>query len=78
MKLTVLAVTGALACAGIACAEDFPVKPVRMIVGFAPGGSTDLVARVLAQKMSEAWGQQVVVDNRPGANGMIEIGIAHV
>lgn len=71
MKLSVLAVTGALACAGAACAEDFPVKPVRMIVGFAPGGSTDLVARVLAQKMSEAWGQQVVVDNRPGANGMI-------
>ena len=71
MKLTVLAVTGALACAGIACAEDFPVKPVRMIVGFAPGGSTDLVARVVAQKMSEAWGQQVVVDNRPGAVGNI-------
>jgi len=44
---------------------------MRMILGFAPGGSTDLVARVLAQKMAENWNQQVVVDNRPGANGMI-------
>jgi tripartite-type tricarboxylate transporter receptor subunit TctC len=42
-----------------------------MIVPFPPGGSTDLVARVIAQKMSESWGHQVVVDNRPGANGMI-------
>ena len=46
------------------------MRPIRMILGFAPGGSTDLVARVVAQKMSESWGQQVVVDNRPGANGM--------
>ena len=44
---------------------------MRMILGFAPGGSTDLVARVLAQKMAATWNQQVVVDNRPGANGMI-------
>jgi tripartite-type tricarboxylate transporter receptor subunit TctC len=54
-----------------AFAQDYPVRPIRMILGFAPGGSTDLVARVVAQKMSESWGQQVVVDNRPGANGMI-------
>lgn len=54
-----------------AFAQDFPARPIRMILGFAPGGSTDLVARVVAQKMSESWGQQVVVDNRPGANGMI-------
>lgn len=54
-----------------ATAQDFPAGPMRMILGFAPGGSTDLVARVLAQKMAENWNQQVVVDNRPGANGMI-------
>ena len=54
-----------------AFAQDFPVRPIRMILGFAPGGSTDLVARVVAAKMTESWGQQAVVDNRPGANGMI-------
>jgi tripartite-type tricarboxylate transporter receptor subunit TctC len=54
-----------------ATAQDFPARPMRMILGFAPGGSTDLVARVLAQKMAATWNQQVVVDNRPGANGMI-------
>jgi tripartite-type tricarboxylate transporter receptor subunit TctC len=52
-------------------AQDYPVRPIRFILGFAPGGSTDLVARVVAQKLAEAWGQQVIVDNRPGANGMI-------
>ena len=55
----------------VATAQDFPSRPMRMILGFAPGGSTDLVARVVAQKMATALGQQVVVDNRPGANGMI-------
>lgn len=54
-----------------AIAQDFPARPLRIILGFAPGGSTDLVARVLAQKMAATWNQQVVVDNRPGANGMI-------
>ena len=52
-------------------AQNYPVKPIRLILGFAPGGSTDLVARVVGQKMSESWGQQVIIDNRPGANGMI-------
>ena len=52
-------------------AQDYPVRPIRMILGFAPGGSTDLVARVVAAKMTESWGHQAVVDNRPGANGMI-------
>ena len=56
---------------GIAGAQQFPNKPVRMIVPFPPGGSTDLVARVVGQKLSDLWGQQVVIDNRGGANGMI-------
>ena len=52
-------------------AQNYPAKPIRLILGFAPGGSTDLVARMVGQKMSESWGQQVIIDNRPGANGMI-------
>jgi len=49
----------------------YPVKQVRMLVGFAPGGFTDVMARAIAGKLSEAWGQQVVVDNRPGASTTI-------
>src|SRR3978361_1879344 len=52
-------------------AQSYPVKPVRMLVGFAPGGGADVVARGLSPRMSETLGQQVIVDNRPGANGMI-------
>ena len=56
---------------GTAAAQSFPSKQVRIIVGLAPGGTTDLVSRILAQKLTEAWGQNVIVDNRPGASGMI-------
>jgi len=59
-----------LAGAG-AWAQAFPAKPVRMVVGFAAGGSTDKLARVLAQRMGEVLGQSVVVENRPGAAGNI-------
>lgn len=57
--------------AGFADAQSFPSKSARIVVGFAPGGNTDLVSRILAQKLGELWGQTVVVDNRPGASGMI-------
>ena len=56
---------------GTAVAQSYPVKPIRMIVPFPPGGATDLLARVVAQKLGEGVGHQVVVDNRPGAGGTI-------
>ncbi len=52
-------------------ADNYPTKPVRMIVGFPPGGATDLVARIIQPRMAAGLGEQVVVDNRPGANGII-------
>lgn len=55
----------------LAQSQAYPTKPVRMIIALAPGGGTDTIGRYLAQKMSEAWGQNVVADNRPGAGGSI-------
>ena len=52
-------------------AADFPTKSLRIIIGFPPGGATDLVARLLTPKLADAFKQQVIVDNRPGANGAI-------
>jgi len=70
-----LALAACLAAATLASpaalAQAYPAKPITMVVPFPPGGPTDMVARLLAQKMSEQMGQSVVVDNKPGANGNI-------
>ncbi|OFZ98781.1 MAG: hypothetical protein A3H35_05530 [Betaproteobacteria bacterium RIFCSPLOWO2_02_FULL_62_17] len=59
--------------ASFAAAQDFPSKPIRLLVGFPPGGSTDVLARVLAQEGRKPLGQEIVVVNRPGASGVIAI-----
>jgi tripartite-type tricarboxylate transporter receptor subunit TctC len=59
-----------LASAGIACAQDWPTRPVTMVVPFAAGGALDVVARIVAPRMSEILGQQVVIENAGGAGGM--------
>jgi tripartite-type tricarboxylate transporter receptor subunit TctC len=61
----------ALLAAGPAGAQTYPTKPVRLIVTYPPGGSSDLMGRVLGQKLSELWGQQVLIESKPGAAGSI-------
>ena len=72
-----LPVFGLAAVAPASAGEaPYPSRPVRMIVPFAPAGPTDVIARVIAQNLSELWGQQVIVDNRAGAGGNIGMGLA--
>lgn len=72
-----------LLCAAIAAvvsasaaAQEYPARPLRIIVAYTPAGATDILARAIGQKMSESWGQPVIVDNRPGAAGNIGTEIA--
>ncbi|MFY9317148.1 MAG: tripartite tricarboxylate transporter substrate binding protein [Burkholderiales bacterium] len=71
LKRILLVAAYALLPMGGALAQTYPAKPVRMIVGFPPGGGTDVVARVISQKLTEWWGQAVTVENRAGATGTI-------
>ena len=67
-------IAGAFACAtGVARAQNIPLKPIRLIVAFPPGGGADIVARQLAPRLGEQLGQQVVIDNRPGAGGNLAL-----
>ena len=58
-------------CVAPAQAQNYPAKPIHIMVPYAPGGITDIAARILGAKLTEAWGQQVVVENKPGGNGFI-------
>ncbi len=79
MKLALHLLT-TVACAALslpaAHAQQYPAKPVRWIVPFPPGGGTDLISRTVAQKLNEAWGVQVVADNRPGSGGTLGLAAA--
>ena len=69
--LTLISATGGAAAQGADAARSFPSKPIRLIVPFPPGGSNDILGRFMAQKMTERLGQQTIVDNRAGADGII-------
>ena len=75
MKKIIQGICAVLLCsaAGWANAQNFPVKSLRMVIHFPPGGPTDLVGRAMAQKLTELWKQQIMVENRPGAGGVIGI-----
>src|SRR5688572_33313731 len=75
MSKTIAVSMMALGIALSAQAQNYPVKTVRMIVPYAPGGIVDYVGRLMAQRLAESFGQNVVVDNRPGASGIIGIDI---
>src|SRR5476649_1870284 len=70
VRQMLLALVAAFAAA-TASAQSWPAKPLRIVVPYTAGGPADVLVRALGQKLTETWGQQVVVDNRPGANEMI-------
>ena len=74
MKRVHRLIAAALVCCASSIANaqtDFPNRPIRMVIGFPPGGPTDIIGRAMALKMPEASGQQMIIDNRGGANGIV-------
>ncbi len=71
LRALALVMAFGLACAAVAAASDYPTRPIRIVVPFPPGGATDVLARIIGQKMTEDWSQQIVIDNRPGASGLL-------
>ena len=71
LLFVVAAVTAAIPAAGVQAQGGYPAKPVRIIVPLAPGGNVDIVARTLAQQLTDSMGQQVIVENRPGASSLV-------
>ena len=61
---------------GAVQAQDYPSKPIKIIVPFPPGGHTDILGRLIAQKMTTSFGQSVIIENRPGANGIMGSDVA--
>src|SRR4051794_30494817 len=76
MHVPLCAAFCAIVCTAAAAAQTYPTRPVRMIVPIAPGGGQDFVARMIAQRLTTALGQQVIVDNRPGAGGVLGTHVA--
>ncbi len=76
LKQMVIIGMGTVICAGSVTAQNFPTRAIRAIVPYAPGGSTDVVMRILAPRMSEILGQQVIVENRPGGSSTIGLDLA--
>src|SRR5262245_37651388 len=70
MRLGVVALIFGTTC-GAAAAQNYPTRPIRVLVGLSPGSVTDVLAHTLGQKITAAWGQQVLVDNRPSAGGIV-------
>ena len=73
IRIAMLSIVALLASATAAIAQPatYPTKPIRIVVAYTPAGATDILARTIGQKLTEAWGQAVIIDNRPGANGNI-------
>ena len=69
--MTVLGLLAALPATAAFAQADYPNKPLRIVVGFAPGGSNDIVARLLAEKLQKSWGQPAIVENKPGGGGAV-------
>ena len=81
MRLTMrrIALLAGAACAltaGLAAGQAYPTKSIRLIAPYPPGGSSDILARILGEKLTEPLGQRIIVDNRPGAGGSLGTGIA--